>query len=164
MSNGARAFLGSGMALLTCTGQDPTKPPNNSPCTQLGVKQGQVIMYMGVNGAGEIPMSSYDDHVRQSILLILSTATGERVMRPNFGGGLQAMVFSPINSATTAMVQNAVTNALTNFEPRIDVLNVQVTTDSSQPGLLQIDLQYRVRQTDTMFNLVYPFFLERGAY
>ena len=149
MSNGAnsKAFLGSGMSLLI--GLNP---------------QGQLVMNMGVDGNGQIPMSSYENHVRQSILLILETATGERVMRPSFGAGLQTIVFSPIGSATAALVQHQVTDALTNFEPRIDVLGVQVTQSSSEPGLLQIDLQYRVRQTDTMFNLVYPFFLERGAY
>lgn len=149
MSNGnsSRAFLGTGMALRI----------NLSP-------QGELVMDMGVDGDGEIPMSSYDDHVRQSILLIMETAPGERVMRPDFGAGLQSLVFSPVSAATAALVQHQVTDALTNFEPRIDVLNVEVTEDPSQPGLLQIDLQYRVRKTDTMFNLVYPFFLERGPY
>jgi phage baseplate assembly protein W len=146
-NNASKAFLGSGMALQI----------NLSP-------QGQLVMDLGVDGNGEIPISSYDDHVRQSILLILETAKGERVMRPDFGAGLQSLVFSPVDAATAALVQHQVTDALTNFEPRIDVLGVEVTEDSSQRGLLQIDLQYRVRKTDTMFNLVYPFFLERGPY
>lgn len=149
MSNGnsSKAFLGSGMSLIVNLDS-----------------QGQLVMSMGLNGDGQIPMNSLEDHVRQSILLILETATGERVMRPDFGAGLQTLVFAPINAATAALLQHQITDALTRLEPRIDVLGVDVNGDSSNPGLLQIDLQYRVHQTDTMFNLVYPFFLERGAY
>ena len=119
-------------------------------------------MDMGVDGDGQIPMSSLEDHVRQSILLILQTGKDERVMRPGFGAGLQAMVFEPINSATAALVQYQITDALTRLEPRINVLEVDVTTDPVRPGLLQVNLQYSVRSTDTMFNLVYPFFLDGG--
>jgi uncharacterized protein len=140
-------FLGCGMALFI----------NISP-------QGEFVMKMGVDGNGQIPINSLEDHVRQSILLIMQTAKGERVMRPDFGAGLQTLVFSPITAATAALIQHEVSDALTRFEPRIDVLDVQVTADPNQSGLLLIDLQYRVRRTDTTFNLVYPFFLERGAF
>lgn len=143
----SKAFLGSGMSLEI----------DISP-------QGQLTMSMGVDGNGHIPNSSLEDHVRQSILLILETAQGERVMRPDFGAGLQTLVFSPMNGVTAALVQHQVTDALIRLEPRINVLEVDVTTDPQRPGLMQISLQYSVRSTDTMFNLVYPFFLERGPY
>jgi uncharacterized protein len=143
----SKAFLGSGLSLQITL----------SP-------QGQLAMDMGVDGNGQLSMSSLDDHVQQSILLILETATGERMMRPDFGAGLQALVFSPMNAATSALVQHEITDALTRLEPRINVLGVDVSTDPSQPGRLEINLQYSIRSTDTMFNLVYPFFLERGPY
>jgi phage baseplate assembly protein W len=111
---------------------------------------------------GRIAMNSLDDHVRQSILLILQTAKGERVMRPDFGAGLRKLVFSPMSAATVALVQHEVKDALTRFEPRIDILNISVTLDSGRPGQLILNLEYRVRSTDTQFNLVYPFFLEKG--
>lgn len=111
---------------------------------------------------GQIVMNSLEDRVRQSILLILQTAKGDRVMHPDFGSGLRNLVFAPITATTTALVGHEVKDALIRFEPRIEVLNVAVTADSKQKGLLLINIEYRVRQTDTLFNLVYPFYLERG--
>jgi phage baseplate assembly protein W len=118
---------------------------------------------MDVDGQGQVVLNSYEDHVRQSILLIMQTAKGERVMRPDFGAGLQTLVFEPAGPATAAMVQHEVQQALLRNEPRIDVLSVQVTADPAQPGVLTINVNYRVRQTDTIYNVVYPFFIERGA-
>jgi len=111
---------------------------------------------------GRLAMNSMDDHVRQSILMILETAPGERVMRPDFGGGLNTLAFEPINPTTIGLVQHQVKNALVRFEPRIDVLDVQVTASKEGQGLLLITVQYRVRSTDTIFNLVYPFYVDRG--
>lgn len=115
-----------------------------------------------VDDEGNIAMNSLEDHVRQSILLILQTAKGGRVMRPDFGAGLHNRVFEPITSATKALVQHEVEKALIRFEPRIDVLNVEAKDDEQQQGVLLINIEYRVRRTDTIFNLVYPFYLERG--
>jgi len=117
---------------------------------------------LGVDAQGRIAMNSLEDHVRQSILMIVQTGRGERVMRSDFGAGLERMVFEPLNPATITLVQHAVKDALVRFEPRIDVVKVEVSADVTQPGVLLINMQYRVRQTDTLFNLVYPFYLERG--
>ncbi len=123
---------------------------------------------LNIDEQGHISMNSLEEQVRQSILLILRTAKGERVMRHDFGAGLHRLVFSPSNYATFAMVEHEVKDALVRFEPRIDVLNVKVTPYSDELGKLEpekldIYLEYRVRKTDTMFNLVYPFYLERGT-
>jgi phage baseplate assembly protein W len=116
-----------------------------------------------VDEQGHVALNSLEDHVRQSILLILETAKGERVMRPEFGAGLGALVFSSATPATASLAQHEVKDALVRFEPRIDLLNVEVTIDPKQQGVLLIQIEYRVRQTDTIFNLVYPFYLERGV-
>lgn len=118
---------------------------------------------MDVDGEGRVVLNSYEDHVRQSVLLIMQTVKGERVMRPDFGAGLQTLVFEPAGPATAAMVQHEIKQALVRNEPRIDVLNVQVTADPGQPGVLTINVKYQVRQTDTIYNVVYPFFIERGS-
>jgi len=115
-----------------------------------------------VDSQGHIAMNSFEDQVRQSILLILKTAKGERVMRPDFGAGLSKVVFEPIGSATKALVKHEVEEALIKFEPRIEVLEVDVDDDEQEQGKLLISMQYRVRRTDTTFNMVYPFYLERG--
>ncbi|HET7017133.1 MAG TPA: GPW/gp25 family protein [Streptosporangiaceae bacterium] len=118
---------------------------------------------LALDADGRLAINALDDHVRQSIGLIIETAPGERVMRPDFGAGLQDLVFEPVSASTAALVQHEVQEALILNEPRIDVLGVTVTADPTEPGLLRIDLSYRVRATDTMFNLVYPFYLERSG-
>jgi hypothetical protein len=85
-------------------------------------------------------------------------------MRPDFGAGLSTLAFEPLGSATAALVKHRVTQALVRFEPRVDVLNVDVApADPGSAGQLTIELRYRVRRTDTIANVVFPFFLERGA-
>lgn len=116
-----------------------------------------------VDGQGHIAMNSLEDHVRQSILLIVQTARGERLMRPEFGAGLLDQVFAPLNATTMSLLGHDVKDALIRFEPRIEVLDVKVTADPSQDNVLLIDVQYRVRRTDTQFNVVYPFFLQKGT-
>ncbi len=115
-----------------------------------------------VDAQGEVTINSLEAHVRQSILLILRTDKGERVMRPDFGAGLGKLVFSPITAVTAALVQHEVKDALIRFEPRIEVLKVEVRDDAERQGVLLIEMEYRVRRTDTIFNLVYPFYLEKG--
>ncbi|WP_298439049.1 GPW/gp25 family protein [Geobacter sp.] len=118
---------------------------------------------LAVDGEGRLVMTRLEEHVRQSILLILRTMKGERVMRPDFGSGLDSLVFSPVGAATAALAEHEVKEALIRFEPRIEVLSVRAATDPQQQELLLITLEYRVRRTDTLFNLVYPFYLEKGA-
>ena len=118
---------------------------------------------MAVDGEGHVLLNSYEDHVRQSILLIMQTVKGERVMRQDYGAGLQPLVFEPAGPAMAAMVQHEVKQALVRNEPRIDVLGVDATIDPSQPGVLVINVKYQVRQIDTIYNVVYPFYIERGS-
>jgi hypothetical protein len=108
---------------------------------------------------GGLATSAYEEGVRESILIILKTAKGERVMRPEFGCGIYDLVFELNNATTAGKVSQAVQEALILFEPRIDVLDVRVTSDSAREILL-ISIDYRVRATNDIFNLVYPFYLE----
>jgi uncharacterized protein len=111
---------------------------------------------------GEIKLAAYEESVRQSILIILSTAKGERVMRPDFGCGIYDLVFE-INSASTAgRISQSVRAALLAFETRIDVRDIQVQPQHGGEVLL-ISIDYEVRATNNVFNLVYPFYLERSA-
>jgi len=109
----------------------------------------------------DIARVAYEEDIRQAIRLILETDPGERVMRPDFGAGLHTLVFEPINTTTLALARHRVEQALTLWEPRIDSVIVKVATDPPL-GRLMIDIQYRVRSTNTFYNLVYPFYLQEG--
>src|SRR4030095_11151435 len=110
---------------------------------------------------GEMATAIYEEDIRQAIRIILGTTPGERVMRPDFGAGLNALVFEPINTTTMTLTRHRVEEALIAWEPRIDQITVQVTAEAPL-GRLMIDIRYRVRATNTFYNLVYPFYLLEG--
>jgi len=111
--------------------------------------------------AEQIGMASAEEDIRQAIQIILGTAQGERVMRPDFGCGLSKLVFEPMNTTTMSLVRHRVEEALIFWEPRIDQIQVQVTPKPAEE-LLEIVIRYRVRETNIFYNLVYPFYLREG--
>ena len=117
---------------------------------------------VAVDERGELEVAEYEESVRQSIWLILGTAKGERVMRPDFGCGIYDMVFEVNSSTTAAEAAEQVRDALLSFEPRIDVLDIEVSP-GEDGEVLYISIDYQVRATNTVFNLVYPFYLEGSA-
>jgi phage baseplate assembly protein W len=112
--------------------------------------------------AGELSaeLAYYEQSIRQAIWIILSTARGERVMRPDFGCGIHNLIFALSNASTIGLVRHEVEEALLFWEPRIDVLSVAVEPDRKNAALL-ISIEYRVKSTNSRSNVVYPFYLER---
>ena len=130
--------------------------------------QGKAFLGVGwafppeASASGDITAAAYETDIQQSVRIILGTAPGERVMRPDFGAGLKTLVFEPLNTTTAALAQYNVERALLQWEPRIDQIKVKVTAQSS-PASLIIDIRYRVRLTNVFYNLVYPFYLTEGG-
>jgi phage baseplate assembly protein W len=116
---------------------------------------------LSLHSRGDVSLAAGAEDVRQSIRIILGTSLGERVMRPDFGAGLRALVFEPLNSTTVALARHRVEQALIVWEPRIDSIAVTVTPEPPL-GRLNIDIRYRIRATNTFYNLVYPFYLMEG--
>jgi len=112
---------------------------------------------------GEVALSDGELDIQEAIWMILSTAFGERLMHPDFGCGIHDLVFAPNNTGTAGLARFYVEEALVRWEPRIDVEEVEVQADPAQPELLLISVSYRVRTTDSRYNLVYPFYLTRGT-
>jgi hypothetical protein len=113
--------------------------------------------------AGLTAMAAYEQDVEQAILIILGTNPGERVMRPDFGAGLRAFVFEPLNPATLESLRQRVREALVDWEPRIDIESVSASAAAPDAGKVLIEIGYRVRATNSHHNLVYPFYLEEGS-
>jgi phage baseplate assembly protein W len=103
--------------------------------------------------------ASDEEKIRQSIWMILTTAPGERVMRADFGCGIHNLVFENFSEATIGQVLNEVSDALAKFEPRIDVLGIDIKPDDVEPNVLLIAIDYAIRSTNSRFNLVYPFYV-----
>jgi hypothetical protein len=115
---------------------------------------------VGLDESGQVALADYEESIRQAVWMILGTARGERVMRPTFGCGIHDLVFAVNSAETSGRVASEARQALLQWEPRIDVLDVQVEPGGNGETLF-IKIDYRVRATNNRFNLVYPFYLER---
>lgn len=109
--------------------------------------------------SGKLRYVSGVEKVRQSILLILETEPGERIMRPTFGCGLLRYLMKPNTPATRALIKNDVEFALAAFEPRIRVTAVSVDP-GDDPSLVLIQIAYVHLVDGRQDNLVYPFYLD----
>jgi hypothetical protein len=113
---------------------------------------------------GRVRAAEYEEDIRQSIRIIVETAQGERVMRPDFGCGIHDLVFGTMDSETLQRVRSTVEDALRRFEARIELVEVNVLEDQSlADGRLQIEVDYRVRRTNQLGNLVFPFYFREGG-
>ena len=116
-----------------------------------------------VTPAGTIAQARQEQRIEESVYLILSTAKGERLMRPDFGCDIHSMVFGPNDGRTTALVVHSVREALVTYERRIDVLDVSASSPPGQPNLLLVRVSYRIRSNNAVGNLVYPFFIREAT-
>jgi len=114
---------------------------------------------MRVDHTGSIAMSDGTDGIDRSLRVVLITAPGERVMRPQFGCKIWDLLFEPVNANTLGMMAQAVRDAVAQWEPRVELENVDVAADPADPSLVRIELSYRVRTTNDRRNLVYPFYV-----
>jgi len=129
---------------------------------------GQDLSFLGTGWAfppqfdphGSVQTVNNEDDIRESLIILLSTVPGERVMHPNFGCGLRKMVFESISESLFTKIKDIVTRAILLYEARISLDQVVVRSDDVVNGLLNIELKYRVRATQSQYNLVYPFYLE----
>lgn len=119
---------------------------------------------------GQAGMVELQDDVKQAIRIVLGTEPGERVMRPDFGTPLRDFVFETMNTSTFEMIKTRVELALRQWEPRIDVLGVDVKPggagsahERTRMGRLDIEIDYRIRSTNTKDNFVYPFYLTEAS-
>ena len=104
--------------------------------------------------------SQYEEDIKEAIWIILFTSKGERIMRPDFGCDIHNFVFENISSAVLELIKQSITDALLMWEPRITLLEINVSIKDITSGLLIIEIKYIVNVTNNSFNLVYPFYLK----
>jgi phage baseplate assembly protein W len=98
--------------------------------------------------------------VEESIRIILGTQYGERLMRPTFGCNLKSLVFAPNNDVTANLARYYVEDGLTRWEPRIDLVSVNVATDNLN-AILLIEINFKLKATQEVQSMIYPFYLEQ---
>lgn len=115
------------------------------------------------NASGDLRTTDGEWDIRESLHILFTTTRGERIMRPEYGGGLERFVFTKIDATAIAMLQDAIRHAILHFEPRVIVDDVFVDPTGAHEGRLSFDVHYRVIETNTRSNIVFPFYLGEGT-
>ena len=114
---------------------------------------------MGVDASGRLALADAGEAPDSAIRVVLATAPGERGMRPAFGCKIWDLLFQPVDAHTLRLLAQAVRQALAQWEPRVEVEDVQVVPDADNQALVHIHITYRMRTTNDRRNLVYPFYV-----
>jgi phage baseplate assembly protein W len=112
---------------------------------------------------GRLELIGGEVKIRQSLWLVLKTTPGSRLMRPDFGCGLDELVLSANTASLRGLVAERVREAVLRFEPRIDLVGVRIESDADARNRLLIEISYRIRGDNSVFNLIYPLYLLEGA-
>ena len=124
---------------------------------------GQGISFpLRIDHTGAIATSSGTEDIDSSIRMILCTAPGERLMRPEFGCRVWELLFEPINSNTLGLMADYTRQALAQWEPRAEVTEVDVAPRTGADGAVDIHITYEVQSTNDVRILVYPFYMIPG--
>jgi len=114
-------------------------------------------------GGAEVVMVAGAEDIRQSLHILLSTATGERTMFAAYGCDLMRYLFEEVDQGFVNSLRGMVSDAILNDEPRIKTDNIEVEQDTQTPGLLLISIDYTIRSTNNRYNLVYPFYINEAS-
>jgi hypothetical protein len=114
---------------------------------------------MGVDHTGSLALTHGEEDLDRSIRIVLATAPGERVMRPQFGCKIWDLMFEPVTANLMGAMKSSVKDALARWEPRVQVNEVRVLADDDDASLVRILVSYTVRATNDKRNLVYPFYV-----
>lgn len=109
-----------------------------------------------------VRMAEGEEDIRQSLHILLSTALGERALRPTFGWKRDALLFEPLSTSYAAYLTREIKTAVLFFEPRIELNKLSFDTTTSE-GMIEIRMDYTVRTTNTRSNLVYPFYINEAT-
>ena len=110
-----------------------------------------------------VAMVSAEVDVKESLWVLLSTMKGERTMLPTYGCDIWRLVFRAINTTLIGQVEQMIAKAILNWEPRVTVLDLVASVRPGAVGVLDIEIDYVIRTTNSRSNLVYPFYLEEGT-
>jgi len=98
---------------------------------------------------GRLPWTGGNESIRESMLNILLTRPGERLMRPEFGAGLREFIHYPNTETTRSLIADAARRAVERWEPRVQVEDVQVAPDPRRLSHVSLSIHYRIRYDGT---------------
>ena len=111
-----------------------------------------------VRETGTVLLTEDDADIEGSLKILLGTAIGERFLNPKYGLSLQEMLFEPISTTSKTLLEDRIKTTILIYEPRINLLSVELDTTNQYEGKVSVIINYEVRATNSRFNLVYPFY------
>ena len=112
---------------------------------------------------GKIATSEYEEDIKEAIRIILKTSKGERIMHQDFGCSISDYVYESMSATNIGLFESSIREALTAWEPRVQDVVVMAVPDKENSGRLLVSIDYMVRATNNLFNMVYPFYLKEGT-
>lgn len=114
-------------------------------------------------GGAEVAMVSEVEDVHQSLAILFATRPGERPMQESFGCNLDAFSFEELDHDLVSRVTSAIHDAILQYEPRIELGDLDIGPHPNEPGALRIQLEYAVLGTNSRYNMVFPFYLNEAV-
>ena len=115
-----------------------------------------------VRETGEVLMTSDEEDIQASLKILLGTAMGERFLNPGYGLDMHEMLYEPMSTTMKTFLQDRVKTAILIYEPRINLLALELDTTAQYEGEIGIVVEHEVRATNSRYNLVYPFYVTDG--
>ncbi|HMQ46525.1 MAG TPA: GPW/gp25 family protein [Saprospiraceae bacterium] len=110
-----------------------------------------------------VRMVTEEADIRESLSILFSTRPGERVMRPDYGGSLEELLFEPNNVGLETYVKDLITKAILYYEPRVDLESIRIDNQNANAGQFLVEMNIIVRATNSRFNFVFPYYLNEAT-
>ena len=114
-------------------------------------------------GGADVEMVSDAEDVHQSLQILLSTQPSERLMREDYGCDLTSVMFEEADQALINRLSSLISDAILNYEPRVELEKLNIAESQTEPGLLMVSIDYSIKGTNSRFNMVYPFYLKEAV-
>lgn len=114
------------------------------------------------NATGKVKMSEGETDIKESLEVLLSTEIGERIINPQYGCDLNALLFESLTLSTERELKDKIEMAILRYEPRIKTEDIDLLYFREE-GKVEIHIQYVIRTTNNRSNMVYPFYLNEGT-
>lgn len=110
-----------------------------------------------------VKMLEDEADIVSSLEILMSTAPAERTMLPQFGCNLDELVFESLDTRMKTLMADKIATAILYFEPRIELERVVLDDSRELEGLIVIEVDYKVKSTNSRFNFVFPFYRLEGT-
>ena len=113
-------------------------------------------------GGNTVAMLEAEADIKNSLEVLLATATGERVMQPDYGSNLEKLLFEPLDTTFSTYITELIKTAILLNEPRVTVETIDYFQDILN-GKIDITVNFTIVSTNTRSNIVFPFYLNEGT-